>query len=111
MKSITMPIGAIDSPLRIFGGRTKDATQEEVSEGQPLEKVTLKIDGMHCNGCAATVAYSLKNQRGIVDAEITYSKKRGIVTYNPTHTNKEEIVESPIFTEPHQFKAEMAEQP
>ena len=111
MKAILLPGVPIGSPFRIFGKRSKDRTHTEVSEGQRLEKVSLKIDGMHCNGCAATVAYSLKNQKGIVDAEITYSKKRGVITYDPTQTNEEGIVGSPIFREPHQFKAEIVEQP
>ncbi len=54
--------------------------------GMSTEKTTLKIGGMTCATCVATIENSLKGMNGIVDVSVNLGAERAYVTYNPTAT-------------------------
>ncbi len=62
-----------------------------------LRKLTLKIDGMTCQGCADTIENALKGMDGIVEAKVSYSTGVGEVTYDPGKIPRETIMDSEIF--------------
>ncbi len=72
-------------------------TQKEIINGD-YKVLTLSIPGMVCSGCAASIQGALKNTDGVVDAKVTLSDKQAIVTYDPSVTTKEKIVNLEIFT-------------
>lgn len=43
------------------------------------------ITGMHCDGCAGGLTAELKETRGVASAQVTFSNKLAVVTYD---TNK-----------------------
>jgi copper chaperone CopZ len=69
----------------------------EVSENYTLANLrflTLKIDGMYCQGCAAGIEYFLLNNvDGVVNAKVYFPSGKVEVTYDVTKISKEKIVE------------------
>ena len=52
-----------------------------------METVTLKVDGMTCGGCAASVTRALKTTPGVSDAVVELTAKRATVTFDPAKTS------------------------
>ena len=44
-----------------------------------MNQAVVKIDGMTCDGCAATVAQAIRKVPGVVTVEVSYRKKEAIV--------------------------------
>lgn len=60
----------------------------------PTESVVLKVDGMTCAGCTATVTKSLKNLTGIRDVRVTLEPPRATVQYNPEKVSVEDMTKA-----------------
>ena len=52
-----------------------------------METVTLKVDGMSCGGCVASVTRVLKATPGVSDAVVELAAKRATVTFDPARTS------------------------
>ena len=52
-----------------------------------METVTLKVDGMTCGGCVASVTRVLKATPGVSDAVVELAAKRATVTFDPARTS------------------------
>ncbi|MEE8168854.1 MAG: cation transporter [Candidatus Hydrothermarchaeales archaeon] len=59
-----------------------------------MEKVTLKIEGMHCGACANGIQMMLSYKDGVSNAEVSYEKKKGLVEYDPAEISINEIVKT-----------------
>ena len=55
------------------------------------KKVTLTIEGMHCEHCAAAIKDGLKKAKGVSGAEVLFSLGKAKVTYDPAATKPEEL--------------------
>jgi copper chaperone CopZ len=55
--------------------------------------VTIAIDGMHCDKCAASVAKKLKATDGVKDATVTFDSKAAKVTFDDAKVSVEKIQE------------------
>ncbi len=58
------------------------------------KKVTLKVSGMHCNGCSASIGKALSRLDGIEHAEADFQKGIVDVIFNEKAIEKEKIVEN-----------------
>ena len=47
-----------------------------------MNKLIIKIAGMTCSGCSATLERALNKQKGIVEANVNFPAKKAYVTYN-----------------------------
>lgn len=47
------------------------------------KKVTIIIEGMHCNHCSAAIADGLKKLMGIKSADVLFTTGRAKVVYDP----------------------------
>ena len=57
-----------------------------------LEKVILKVTGMHCASCAITIEDSLKKVEGVSKAAVNFATEKAYVEYNaPALTTRETI--------------------
>lgn len=56
-----------------------------------MEKITLKIKGMHCQSCALTIEKALLKEKGIVSALVNFSFEQATIEYNPEKINEEKI--------------------
>jgi len=47
-----------------------------------MEKVTIKVEGMKCDGCANTLRKDLEDVKGVSAAETSHSNKSATVTFD-----------------------------
>ena len=52
-----------------------------------MKSLELKIEGMHCDGCAATIEALLAHEPGVKAASISYAAGKGRVLYDPGATD------------------------
>src|SRR5690606_12547246 len=57
-----------------------------------LKKVTLKIEGMTCGGCAIGARKVLEQLDGIQKAEVSYEKSQAVVTYDAKKVTVEQMI-------------------
>lgn len=70
---------------RTHGGRTskKDGS---------MKSVTLKIDGMNCDSCAANIKALLKRQAGVKTADVACDDGEARILYDPAATDENALV-------------------
>ncbi len=54
-----------------------------------MEKIELKIDGMHCDGCAKRLENALKKKENIKSVEVSFEEKKAVIEFDKI--KKEEI--------------------
>ena len=57
--------------------------------------VTIKVDGMKCAKCSASVAKALKATEGVEDAQVSSEKGEAVITYDDqklTETKLREVI-------------------
>ncbi len=54
----------------------------------------LKVSGMSCNGCSASIGRALSRLDGVEKAEADFPKGTADVTYNEKAISKEKIIET-----------------
>ena len=74
-----------------------------------MHRLRIKVSGMHCKGCAATIAGSLKRQPGVTQVNLNFATHEGTLLYDQTRTNSDAILNSVVFREPSPFAAEIIE--
>jgi len=52
---------------------------------------TLHIEGMTCSGCETAVKMVLKKTPGVISSEVSYEKKRAVVSYDDAKTTPQKI--------------------
>jgi copper chaperone len=52
-----------------------------------MEKATLEVKGMNCQGCVASVTRVLKAVPGVSDATVVLKPGTATVTYDPAQTS------------------------
>jgi copper chaperone len=56
-----------------------------------METVAMKVEGMTCNGCVASVSRVLKALPGVTDAQVSLTPGRATVTFDPAKTNAQAL--------------------
>ncbi|GLV56849.1 copper-exporting P-type ATPase A [Dictyobacter sp. S3.2.2.5] len=56
-------------------------------------QTTLALEGMTCASCAMRIEKGLKKASGVMDAQVNLATERGVVTYDPTQTNLDALVQ------------------
>ena len=57
-----------------------------------MEKIEVKIDGMHCGSCAVGIQMLTSQMDGVKSAEVDYEKKAGVFEFDPAKVTKEQII-------------------
>ena len=57
-----------------------------------MEKIELKIEGMHCGACAAGIQMFISQMDGVRSVFVDYEGKKGSVEFDPAKVTKEAIV-------------------
>jgi copper chaperone len=52
-----------------------------------MEKITLNVQGMSCQGCVGNVTRVLKATPGVADVNVTLTPGRAEVSYDPARTD------------------------
>ena len=59
------------------------------------KNITLKVEGMHCNGCAMNVQAALEEDTaGVAKADVDLGKQQVTVTYDPDEVSLEIMEEA-----------------
>jgi copper chaperone CopZ len=65
-----------------------------------MKSVTLKIEGMHCDGCAATIKSLVEKQPGVQAVMVSFEEGRARVLFDPQAISEAQlatVVEQPGF--------------
>jgi len=57
-----------------------------------MKSVTLKIQGMHCDGCAETLKALLEREPGVKTVSVTFGNGEARVLYDPGAVDEERLV-------------------
>lgn len=57
-----------------------------------MKSVTLKIEGMHCGGCAETIKSLVEKQPGVQAVSVSFDESRARVLYDPSATHEDHLV-------------------
>lgn len=68
----------------------------------------LQVEGMTCGACATAVKIVLKKIDGVVDATVSYEKKRAVVRYDPKQVSPKDLAEA--IEEKLSYKARVVEE-
>ena len=60
----------------------------------PYEKITLKIGGMSCASCAATVEKTLRRVEGVSEAAVNFAVEKATVAYNSSQVKQAELIDA-----------------
>jgi copper chaperone CopZ len=55
------------------------------------KQTTLKITGMHCSGCSASVEKALKGVKGVASAAVDLKAGKAEVEYDPSLAGEKEL--------------------
>jgi copper chaperone CopZ len=55
---------------------------------------TIPVKGMHCGGCAATVAGALRKVPGVREVQVSLEKEQAVVVYEKARTDEKKLVEA-----------------
>lgn len=75
---------ALVAPLRAMTGGLATETRT----------ATLNVQGMTCGSCTASVRIVLRKIDGVADAEVSFSEKKAVVTYDPTKITPQKMADT-----------------
>ncbi len=61
---------------------------------EAVKHVTLKVDGMTCASCPATVKAVLKRLHGVVNADVSYKEAKAEVSYQEGKVTMEQMIKA-----------------
>jgi copper chaperone CopZ len=61
------------------------ATGNDAAVTENMNRAVFQIEGMTCEGCAATVAQAIRQVPGVLAVEVSYEKKQAVVGVTPGH--------------------------
>jgi mercuric transport protein len=64
------------------------------SSESTVKKVTLKVEGMSCASCPATVKSALKRLPGVISADVSYKEKKATISYYDGKVTVEEMIKA-----------------
>lgn len=56
-----------------------------------MDRITLKVGGMTCNGCVASVTRVVRALPGVASADVSLADSAATVEFDPTRTSTEQI--------------------
>lgn len=88
-------------PIIVPSVYTEFSTTAFTVKSSDIHKLTLKINGMTCSGCAYGIGYQLEQLEGVIEAKVSFLERTGEVIYDPNKISKEQIINSEAFTSPY----------
>lgn len=58
-----------------------------------MKSLILKVEGLHCNGCAERVQSRLTAQPGVKNTQVSFDQAQAKVLYDPQTTDEGRIVQ------------------
>ena len=57
-----------------------------------MKSVVLKIEGMHCGGCAQSIKRLLEREPGVTSAEVAYETGEARVQFDPARLDEQRLI-------------------
>ena len=57
-----------------------------------MKSIALKIEGMHCDGCAETLQALLKREPGVKTVSVAFEDAEARIVYDPAAIDEEQLV-------------------
>jgi copper chaperone len=57
-----------------------------------MRSVMLRIQGMHCDGCAQTIKTLVEREPGVKSAIVTFESSEARILYDPATTDEKRLV-------------------
>ncbi len=54
-------------------------------------RLSMKIEGMHCASCVASIEKTLLSQDGVIKATVSLLDEKAVVEYNPDYVNRVDL--------------------
>jgi len=68
------------------------ATRSSPAKEEDVESLTMKIEGMHCDGCAQTIKVLLDREPGVKTAAVSFKAGEARVLYDAAVTSAEQLI-------------------
>lgn len=75
-----------------------------------VKKVNIRIYGMTCEDCVATVTRGLREQIGVLDAKVSLKDKNGIVTIDSDTISPDDLLRNRVFSKSSHYRATLIDQ-
>lgn len=85
------PIGAEGSPSAIPLSRRRQHNGQPAAQESNVKFVTLKIQGMHCDGCANTIKALVEREPGVKSVAVSFENGEARVLYDPAATGEDKL--------------------
>ncbi len=72
-------------------GPTSPTVRRRHTRNKDMKSLALKIEGMHCDGCAGTIEALLAHEPGVKGASVSHAAGKGQVLYDPAATDPARI--------------------
>lgn len=72
--------------------RRAHAKRSSVAKEEDVESLTIKIEGMHCDGCAQTVKVLLDREPGVKTAAVSFENGEARVLYDSAVISAEQLI-------------------
>lgn len=59
-----------------------------------MKSLSLKVEGMRCNGCAESIRSRIAAQVGVQTADVSFEQGQARVLYDPRATDEERLVDA-----------------
>lgn len=59
-----------------------------------MKSLTMKVEGMHCDGCAEMIRSRVATQPGVQSTDVSFGDARARVFYDPQTTDEEHLVDT-----------------
>lgn len=90
--SLSLNERASAPPRRKTNSRRPNGHRPSNTRESDVKSVTLKIEGMNCDGCAETLQALLRRQAGVKSAAVTFGDREARVLYDPRTIDEEQLV-------------------
>jgi len=80
-------LDALDSAAEVRSVPAARRAGQRKQGGKDMKSLELKIEGMHCDGCASTIEALLVREPGVKGASVTYAAGKGQILYDPAATD------------------------
>jgi copper chaperone CopZ len=57
-----------------------------------MKSISIKVSGMHCDGCAATIEALVSAEDGVQAVSVTYKDSEARILFDPMRTSEDRLV-------------------
>ena len=68
-----------------------DADVKRMTSGDSMQTAQIKVEGMTCGGCVASVKRALQQVEGVANVEVSLAEAQARVQYDPARVNESQL--------------------